>query len=179
MTAPQRLRRRPAWPYIAIAGAVLVLVAGVAWLLATAAAQTERNARLEKDVSTLANQVRALGGTPAVSPEPGPSGSPGQPGATGPPGQSGRSVTGPSGPPGDRGRTGASGTPGATVTGPPGPAGQDGADGADGADGKDGATGEQGPRGPEGPACPSGYHVEERTIVTTGGPETVPLCVSG
>ncbi|GAA2092264.1 collagen-like protein [Actinomadura alba] len=133
-----------------------------------------RDAR--EDSRVLAQQVRELGGTPAVSPAPGP---PGATGPTGPSGPPGATVTGPPGQTGRDGRTvtGPSGRPGpsgATVTGPPGPSGKDGADGAPG---KDGADGEQGPRGEPGPACPSGYHVEERTVVTAGGPETAAVCV--
>lgn len=53
--------------------------------------------------------------------------------------------------------------------------GEDGADGEDGQDGADGADGEQGPSGPPGPACPDGWHLEERTVLTP--PERWLVCV--
>lgn len=146
MSTPRRFVRRPVWQFVAVALVLLGVVGGLAWGLATLAAQSERNARLERDVSTLAEQVRGLGGTPAVTPQPGATGPPGAPGA---PGQPGRAVTGP---PGPRGQTGPSGEPGAAVTGPDGAPGAAGPQGEQGPQGERGSQGEQGPQGAPGEA---------------------------
>lgn len=162
---------------------VFLLVAGLAWwVLASVRALKHDLARSQRDSQTLAQQVRNLGGTPAVSPQPGPAGSPGPSGQPGAPGSAGGQ--GPPGPSGGRGQTGPPGVIG--PSGAPGTAGQPGQDGtpgepgAQGPPGPQGETGEQGPRGeqgPPGPACPSGYHVESITVVTAGGPQEVAACV--
>jgi hypothetical protein len=108
----------------------------------------------EADNRVLAQQVRDLGGTPKVSPQPGPPGSPG------PPGRPGISVTGPAGPPGPSGRpgrtvTGPPGKPGVTVTGPPGPPGAS-VTGPPGPKGDKGDQGDKGEKGDPGPP-PSGW----------------------
>lgn len=68
---------------------------------------------------------------------------------------------------------------------PPGEPGQDGQDGATGPRGEQGPQGEQGlqgergepgPTGPPGPACPEGWHLEERSVLTPR-PETWLVCV--
>lgn len=101
----------------------------------------------DQQIRDLAAQVRRMGGTPVVSPPPGPAGSPGQPGASGSQGRPG--VAGKSGQPGASvtGPPGKTGPTGASVTGPPGPvgpAGSAGKDGKDGADGKPGSDGKDG-----------------------------------
>lgn len=143
--------------------------------------------RQETASSTLARQVRKLGGTPLVSPpvtEPtagpvGPTGATGATGTTGP-----RGLPGPVGPIGPAGRDGSTGPVGATgepgpagdkgAKGDPGPAGPAGADGKNGADGKDGATGPAGPAGPAGSVtpgdygCPSGEYVSALHVAADG-----------
>jgi hypothetical protein len=184
MTAPHRLRQRPGWRHAALGLAVLAVLGLVALGLSTIAAQSSRIdrqsdevAQSRQDMKVLADQVRSLGGTPAVTPPPpsgppGERGEPGRPGQSvqgppGPPGPSGRSVTGP---PGVVGSPGPAGPSGASVQGPPGPQGEPG-ESIQGPPGEDGADGEPGP------ACPSSYHVEERTVPTMEGPERVAMCV--
>ncbi|MDB5911098.1 MAG: hypothetical protein JWP34_5215 [Massilia sp.] len=109
----------------------------------------------DQQIRDLAAQVRRMGGTPVVTPPPGPAGSPGapgqpgaagSPGASGSPGRSGASgAQGSPGPVGPSGAAGAAGAPGQSVTGPAGPAGPSGPPGKDGADGKPGADGKDGP----------------------------------
>lgn len=139
------------------------MTAGVAIALATCALAgvvtaflllSQSLARSNEDRALLAEQVRALGGTPVA----GPSGSPGAagesgivgpsgaPGPSGPPGKAAPTLTPSPGPTGPPGPSGAPGSPGAdsTVpgpTGPVGPAGQDatGIPGEDGTDGEDGS----------------------------------------
>lgn len=131
---------------------------------------------LKRDNQILAEQVRELGGVPKVGPagEQGPAGSTGPQGEQGPSGPPGLSVTGPAGP---QGSTGPAGQPGVSVTGPAGPPGAQGEPGPQGAQGEQGPRGEPGPEGSPGPTCPSGYHTEERTVVTATGPETAVVCV--
>jgi Collagen triple helix repeat (20 copies) len=125
-------------------GLVVLAVAVFAWWVLSQVrdVQNERD-RLAEDVSTLATQVRQLGGTPAVSAQPGPAGSPGpsgQPGAPGSPGGQG--------PPGPSGSGGSQGPPG--VIGPSGVPGASGQPGQNGTPGQPGEPGEQGPAGPQG-----------------------------
>lgn len=137
----RKVRRNLAVGLLAVAFLALSL-----WVNSEIRGMGERLRKAEALSETRGRQVERLGGTPAASPEPGPSGARGQPGTSGFPGRPGG--TGPSGAPGSRGRAGASGAPGApgasgaTVTGPPGPPGADGADGKDGADGRDGKDGQ-------------------------------------
>jgi hypothetical protein len=131
---------------------------------------------LKRDNRILADQVRDLGGVPKAGPtgERGEQGATGPPGAPGAPGQPGATVTGPAGP---QGRTGPSGSPGDSVTGPPGAPGPAGPQGEPGPQGAAGEQGPQGEQGSPGPACPTGFHIEERTVVTDGGPESAAVCV--
>jgi hypothetical protein len=182
MTQARQLRRRPRWWHGALALALLAVLASLSWVLASLAVERHKAEKLDRQVSVLADQVRRLGGVPAVSPEPGPSGSPGTAGAPGAPGSPGAA-----GSPGASGASGASGAPGkAGPTGPAGASGQPGRDGSDGATGPQGPAGPQGPKGdpgepgpsgPPGPACPDGYHVETTTVVTQGGPQPAAMCV--
>lgn len=168
MAVGERRRSRITWRDIAVVAAVLITVIGATWVTATVSTLHTDRDRLEQQVTSLADQVRALGGDPVVSPQPGEPGSPGPPGNSGPPG-----VTGPSGP------------PGATVTGPAGPQGAPGEAGPPGDPGPAGPQGEQGPRGEKGepgqqgepgPACPVGYHPAEHTVVTNDGPTKATIC---
>jgi hypothetical protein len=170
---PQEIRHRPGLTHAALAVALLLILAGLAWGLATIAAQDAKNARLERQVSALADQVRQLGGEPVTSPTPGPAGSPGASGAPGAPGSPGR--PGGAGPSGAPGSTGPSGAPGAS--GQPGEDGATGPQGPAGPTGPKGDPGERGPSGPPGPTCPTGYHVETVTVVTAGGPQDTATCV--
>lgn len=181
------MRTRPGWRHFAIGGGILLILALVAWALTLIAAQHAQIRQLADEGGQLADQVRAMGGVPVVTPSPGAPGdpgapgspgSPGQPGADGRPGRTGQSgESGPQGPQGPQGEPGADGEPGATVQGPPGPSGAPGAPGKDGADGADGERGPAGPSGPPGPACPDGYQPETTTIVTPGGPKEAVVCV--
>lgn len=143
-----RLRQaRHGLPALLLGVVFLVLVV---WLVLEIRDVHDRLRQAQQDGQTLAQQVRDLGGTPKVTPSPGPAGragQPGQPGRAGASGQPGRSgSTGPSGKPGSAGASGPPGTPGSPGTagqpgeqGPAGPPGKDGADGKDGTDGKDGS----------------------------------------
>lgn len=177
MSEPRRFQRRN-WGYAAGGLGLLVVVGLLALGLATLAAQSQRNARLEGEVATLAEQVREMGGTPRVTPEPGPAGSPGasgQPGAPGGQGVPGRNGTsGGQGPSGSPGAVGASGAPG--QSGSPGKDGATGAAGAKGETGEQGPRGEQGPSGPPGPSCPDGYTAKSSTVLTPGGPQESVIC---
>ncbi len=140
-----------------------------------------RLATADRNNQILAQQVRDLGGTPKVTPAPGPTGpagASGQPGASGSSGQNGRNGSnGSAGSPGPTGAKGAAGSPG--PSGATGAQGVAGPAGKDGADGKDGATGPQGPKGDTGspgPTCPTGYHIVTETVVTSGGPQQAALC---
>lgn len=171
------MRGRASWRDLVVIGAVMFLVGGCSWAAWTITGLTRDRARLEGQVSTLSDQVLHLGGTPQITPTPGPAGSqgasgqPGQPGATGTSGRPGTTGSrGPQGSPGKTGASGAPGTPGATVQGPAGPQGPPGKDGTDG---NDGATGEQ---GPPGPACPDGYTAQPVTVVTDSGPRNTFVC---
>ncbi len=176
--------RRPRWLDILVSGGVLVAVGVAAWLALTISGLRADNSRLHGEVSTLSKQVVDLGGTPRVTPQPGPAGSQGvsgQPGASGAPG--GQGVPGRNGSAGSQGPLGSPGAVGASgAPGQPGSPGQDGATGAAGATGPKGDTGEQGPRGepgpsgPPGPACPDGYQPEHVTVVTPGGPQDSIVC---
>lgn len=173
--------RRPRWRDLALIAGVVAAVLGAMWCAAMLAQLSSDRARLEGQVSTLADQVRGLGGTPAVTPQPGPSGAPGQTGRSGAPGtpgqRGGMGPSGPAGPKGQPGKTGASGTPGATVTGPPGAKGDPGEQGPRGEQGTRGEPGPKGDQGEPGPTCASGYHVETVTIVTADGPREAATCV--
>lgn len=131
----------------------------------------------EADNRILSQQVRDLGGTPKVSPRPGPAGSPGVPGSPGNPGTPGRTGrTGQPGAVGPTGKTGPSGAPGAS-----GAPGVQGPKGDTGPAGPKGDTGDQGPRGeegPPGPTCPDGYHATTTTVVTAGGPQDAVICTA-
>jgi hypothetical protein len=177
VSGPGRVQRRN-WAYAAAGLGLLVVVGLLAFGLSTLAAQSARNSRLEGEVTTLAQQVRDMGGTPKVTPQPGPAGSPGVPGQPGAPGGQG-------GP----GRNGSAGSPG--VSGSPGPAGASGAPGSAGTPGKDGTTGAPGPKGdtgppgpqgdpgptgPPGPACAPGYKASTVTVVTDSGPQDILTC---
>lgn len=171
------MRGRARWRDLVVMGTVMILVGGCTWTAWTIAGLARDRSRLEGQVSTLAEQVRHLGGTPQVTPTPGPSGSQGaagQPGAPGAPGVTGKPGTagsrGPQGDPGKPGPSGAAGTPGTSIQGPAGPQGPPGKDGTDG---KDGKPGEQ---GPPGPACPDGYQSTTLTVVTAGGPRDIATC---
>jgi hypothetical protein len=136
----------------AVIGVTLAVLAGKqADVGAQQSAERARRVALELDLAeqkaktqALAEQIRALGEKPVVSP-----GSP--PEVITIPG-----ITGPRGAPGADGRDGARGPRGFTgldgPAGPSGAAGTDGAPGADGVDGEPGAVGQAGPEGPQGPA---------------------------
>ena len=146
--------------------------------------QADRNAIAAQQ---LAEQVRALGGTPSVPPPvPGERGEPGAQGEQGRPGPAGRDgedgVDGRSPPclaePAQcRGTDGTDGTPGAAGTdGTAGEPGRDGAPGRDGVDGQPGAPGRDGADGRP-PAGWSWVDVDGRTQTCTrdpGSPDTAP-----
>jgi Collagen triple helix repeat (20 copies) len=140
-----RARRITARDALVLVG-VLVIVIGATYITAVIASGQADRARLERQVESLAEQVRGLGGVPVVSPSPGAPGRPGTPGAPGQPGSPGT--------PGDRGPAGPSGSPGASGApgspGTPGQPGSAGQPGQDGAQGPPGPQGEQGPRGEQG-----------------------------
>ncbi|WP_433234007.1 hypothetical protein [Actinomadura nitritigenes] len=170
---------RPNTPLLAAAVVAALVVAAITWwtvthIVATGAELDDTRAELHQvraDNQTLQRQVRALGGTPAVStpppakgePVPGPEGSPGRNGQNGKNGANGKNGT-----PGSPGPSGSPGPPGATVTGPPGPQGPQG---------EKGDKGDPGEQGPPGPACAPGYHQSEVTVVTTDGPQRMLGCV--
>lgn len=158
-----------------VAVTVVAIVMGALWITVTIVGVQADNARLHGDVSTLAQQVRDMGGTPRVTPEPGPAGSPGASGQPGAPGAAGgqgaAGRTGSKGPAGATGRPGASGVPGR-----PGASGAPGPKGDPGAIGPAGPKGDTGPSGPPGPACPDGYTAEHITVVTDGGPKDTVIC---
>ena len=131
-------------------GLGLVAVVVAAWIGLAISDVKARLATADRNNRILAQQVRDLGGTPKVTPAPGPTGPAGASGQPGPSGQNGRNGSnGGPGSTGATGATGAAGSPGpAGATGPQGPAGPPGKDGQDG---KDGATGPQGDTGPAGP----------------------------
>jgi hypothetical protein len=163
----RRIRRN--WLALAAAGVIGVLVVVISVQIH---ALGEQLRQAQEDSHVLADQVERMGGTPLVSPAPGPTGARGPVGPTGPqgepgpqgtagsdgePGPSGRpgkdGAPGPAGTPGAQGSPGPKGEPGETVTGPPGPRGEKGADGKDGHAGPKGEQGEPGPRGP----APTGW----------------------
>jgi hypothetical protein len=112
-----RIRQaRHGLPAVLLALVFLVLVV---WLALAIRDVHDRLRQAQQDNQTLAQQVRDLGGVPAVTPQPGPTGAPGSPGAPGLPGQNGRA--GQPGSSGRPGRSGAAGRPG--KTGPSGAAG--------------------------------------------------------
>lgn len=116
----------------------------------------------------------------------GPMGPPGAVGSTGERGvQGARGPAGPAGPAGERGPrgfpggVGAAGAVGTTgAVGPAGPQGPPGPKGDPGPAGPQGDAGAQGPAGPAGPTCPDGYHGQQSTILTAGGPEQAFVCVA-
>jgi hypothetical protein len=132
-----------------LAGLVLVFMALGLMVVAEFQSFRHQLSAAQQDSRILAQQVRELGGTPKVTPAPGPTGpagASGQPGASGSSGQNGRN--GSNGSPGTAGAKGSAGSPGpagasgaAGGQGPAGPAGKDGQDGKDGAKGDTGATG--------------------------------------
>jgi len=147
---------RPRGRDIAVIVGVIAIVIAVTWTAALVSRTSAENDQLRQDVSTLAQQVRQLGGTPHVSPSAGPAGASGSPGAPGQPGAAGASGRpGSAGSPGSPGSTGATGKTGPSGSpGGPGPSGAQGPagpPGKDGQDGKDGATGPQGDTGQTGP----------------------------
>lgn len=188
---------------IALVGAVAWLATSVAGLYANAhdldSNLSHARAVQQRLLNVQAAQAKALAaanrrlehhgaepvqvpGVPAVGPvgpmgPPGAVGSPGERGQQGPRGKTGpagpRGATGPAGPPGSKGETGATGDPG-----PAGPSGPKGDQGPQGPAGPKGETGAQGPAGPAGPACPDGYHGQQSTILTSGGPEQAFVCVA-
>jgi hypothetical protein len=190
MTAEHRVRGHTRSAGVFVGVVCLVMLA--LWIALTITAMSADNARLERQVGTLADQVRGLGGQPKFTPppagspgSPGPAGAPGQPGTSGDDGDRGATgvpgTTGPSGPPGAVGAAGASGDPG--EAGPAGPKGEPGPEGATGEPGPKGETGDRGsqgdagPQGPPGPSCPDGYRVQTTTVMTTEGPEESAICV--
>jgi len=144
---------------------VVLFVLGVNWQIHELGEQLKKS---QNDGVILAEQVRLLGGVPAVTPQPGPTGERGEPGEQGQPGTPGRAPTQAeisaavsaflrANPP----------TPGRPPTmseiltavtqylrenpppaGPAGEPGQNGADGQDGAPGQDGQDGQDGEPGP-------------------------------
>ncbi|MEV0993404.1 hypothetical protein [Nonomuraea sp. NPDC050202] len=138
------------WPLFV--GVAVVVLLGV-WVSAQISGLGERVRQAEEDRQVLVEQVERLGGTPLVSPSPGPPGERGQQGIPGPPGPQGQA-----GPQGRPGRDGAQGLPGPSgpagpvgAPGPSGPAGPSGPPGERGPQGEQGERGEQGPRGEPGP----------------------------
>ncbi len=168
--------RRVSWRDIAVFLLVIVVVVGAMWTAGTVAELRAERTRLERQVSTLADQVRGMGGTPSVTPSPGASGPPGETGPQGVPGEPGE--PGPSGAPGRPGPSGPAGEPG--EPGQDGAPGEPGEPGPAGPPGPQGPPGEQGPRGeqgPPGPPCPDGWRQEQVTVVTTSGPREMTTCV--
>ncbi|GAA0638334.1 hypothetical protein GCM10010174_70240 [Kutzneria viridogrisea] len=167
--------------WLAAAVAVLgVLALGTLFLLRSTELQSQVDALTAsaQDNHTaaqqLANQVRALGGTPSTVPAgpAGPAGPQGATGATGPAGPTGPTgPTGPSGPPGPTGAQGATGADGAAGTagqdGAPGQPGQPGADGAPGTNGRDGQP-------PAGWVWTDSTGREQRCTRDTSSPDTAP-----
>lgn len=111
-------------------------------------------------------------------------GATGATGPVGPRGQMGRTgPEGPQGPPGPKGADGQAtdgqdGQDGAT--GPPGPQGPKGEQGPQGERGPEGPEGPQGPPGDVGPAsppCETGYHTEQRNVITQQAPTGEPMLV--
>ncbi|WP_367128338.1 hypothetical protein [Saccharothrix sp. HUAS TT1] len=174
----------------AIWGSVVVLallVAGLLWGNWLRGSEIERLDQSQRETAQAAqalyDQVRALGGTPAVQP-PAP-GERGEPGAQGEPGERGRD--GVDGQDGTDGTTppclaepgqcrGADGT---GVPGQPGTNGADGQPGRDGAPGKDGVDGKDGLDGRDGqpPASWTWVDGDGRTQSCTrnpGSPDNVP-----
>lgn len=166
--------RRGRWRAI-----VLIVIAVVAFLWLTRQQIGLRN-DLEQSRSNnssavasaeqLCAQVRQMGGTCVVDPEslrgePGPEGPIGPAGVPGIPGEDGQSIVGPSGPSGPSGPAG--------IQGEQGVAGQDG----ESIVGEQGPPGEVGPSGPAGPACPAGWHMEQVTVLSDGGPREITTCV--
>lgn len=157
-------RKPRLWPLPLLVAVVFAAV--LAALMVQIHAVQEQIAATERDNAVLADQVRQLGGVPAVTPHPGPPGERGDIGPQGPQGPPGASgMPGPRGADGKPGKDGQdgspgppgpSGPPGATVTGPSGPPGPKGEQGDEGPQGSPGLRGEEGPRGPEGPP-PTGW----------------------
>jgi hypothetical protein len=197
-------------PFTAAVVVFTLLFAGVNWKIADLGGQlraTERDNQslrqdsqnLRRDGQALADQVRGLGATPVVTPQPG------AVGARGPAGSAGQPVTQAqvaaavseylSAHPPPRGRPPTMAELLTAVTGylqehppaagPSGATGQDGTNGRDGVDGKDGPppTAEQIRAAVEEYLaahplnCPSGYHLEETTVVTTTGPQPAAVCI--
>lgn len=171
-TRPPRHPIRKNLPLIALAAAVVLLTW---WLvgqqngLGTELQETRAELHQARtDNRILSDQVRNLGGVPAVttpppSPVTGSNGRDGRDGRDGRPGANGKD-----GAPGTDGQDGAPGSPGVSVTGAPG---------ADGPKGEKGDKGDPGEKGDPGPACPEGWHQETVTVVTTGGPKDTMTCV--
>jgi hypothetical protein len=195
MTTESASRHRKDAASVILAVVVSLLVAGFIGGGAIFWKQLEQS---QKNQDALANQVKALGGTPVVEPKAGapgsqgPPGVPGRTGATGPPG-----VRGPQGPPGAAGKNGVTppcalllggcvgpsgkngtngqaGTDGVNgkdgQTGPAGPAGADGKPGAAGPQGPAGAAGPTGAQGEPGPTCPTGTVLTKQTVLTVENP---------
>lgn len=137
-------RRPRVWPLPLLVAVVFAAV--LAALMVQIHAVQEQIAATERDNTVLADQVRQLGGIPAVTPHPGPPGERGDVGPQGPQGPTG--ATGPPGPRGTDGKPGKDGLPG--PTGPPGTQGLKGDTGAKGEIGDAGPTGPPGERGPQG-----------------------------
>lgn len=159
-------RSRSRRDLVAAALAAVALVALGWWLNNLdnrADSQTRRADTAANGAQQLCDQVVQMGGACVVDPST-LRGDPGPEGPAGPPGIPGRD--------GDDGDRGPAGT-----VGPSGAAGKDGAPGQVGPAGPQGTAGDPGPPGPPGPSCPTNYHQEPVTVLTTDGPRTVVACV--
>lgn len=197
------MKARARGPIIAL-GVVLLIVGAVlfgGWV-------TQDRARLAGRVALLEDYIRAHGGTPppAARGQPGETGRPGDTGASGAAGRAPTQAEVAAAVAAYlRANPPAKGRPPTMteiltavteyLTEHPPPAGPSGAPGTDGSDGRDGTDGKDGNPGPpptdeqirtaveaylrEHPLnCPDGYHAEQVTIVTAGGPRQANVCVS-
>lgn len=127
---------------------------GTSWVALTKQKTAERNRgdRAVVAVEELCAQVRRMGGVCVVDPA---------------------QFQGPAGAQGEQGAPG--------PVGPVGPIGLPGPSGSPGPAGATGLQGGAGPRGEPGPTCPSGSHLQQLRIHTSGGDGvvTVYLCIIG
>jgi hypothetical protein len=141
--------------------ALAVIIAAGYSTIEDLGARADSNAEVAQQ---LAEQVRDLGGVPAVTPPvPGERGEPGPPGPVGPAGDDGRDGVDGVTPPclAEPGQcNGADGEPG--PPGPPGPPGADGTDGTDGVDGQPGRDGAPGQDGVDGQPPAAWTWVDDR-----------------
>ncbi|MGW4114832.1 hypothetical protein ACWEFJ_28490 [Actinosynnema sp. NPDC004786] len=160
---------------------VLAALVGVLWLGWSGLDQAAEIGALDRQqraaaeaAQQLADQVRAMGGTPTVQPPtPGERGEPGPPGPPGGPGRDGKDGVAGTSPPclAEPGQC-----RGADGTGVPGPPGPPGANGVDGQPGRDGAPGQDGADGrpPAGWTWIDGDGRTQSCTRDPGSPDTAP-----